>query len=168
GPKGTWIGGNLPAFRRGRIDFLTHCIRDYGDFVSLRFGPKRIILVNDPESIEYVLSSHSRTFIKHFALRLNPILLGNGLLTSEGDVWLRQRRLAQPAFQRQRIAAYVPTMVEHTLRLLASWRDGETRDILAEMMRLTLGIAAKTLFGADAVDQAEKVGAAMRVAQESF
>lgn len=168
GPKRTLIGGNLPEFRRGRIEFLNRCVRDYGDFVSLRFGPKRIILVNDPESIEYVLSTHSRDFIKHFALRLNPIVLGKGLLTSDGDFWRRQRRLAQPAFQRQRIAAYGPTMVEHTQRLLAGWREGETRDILQEMMRLTLGIAAKTLFDADATDQAQRVGDAMRVAQESF
>jgi cytochrome P450 len=168
GPRGHWLGGHLPDFRRGRLDFFTRCARDYGDFVSLRFGPKRILLVSDPEAIDYVLSTGSRHFSKHFALRLNPIILGNGLLTSEGDFWLRQRRLAQPAFQRQRIAAYGPVMVEHAERLLAGWRDGDTRDILAEMMRLTLGIAAKTLFGADSVGQAEQVSAALRVAQDAF
>src|SRR5262249_15540470 len=125
-------------------------------------------LLNDPDAIEFVLVHGSRHFTKHFALRLNPLVLGNGLLTSEGDFWLRQRRLAQPAFHRQRVAAYGDVMVAHTERLLAEWRPGETRDILTEMMRLTLGIAAKTLFDADVGGEAKEVGEALAVAQESF
>src|SRR5439155_2829938 len=103
--------------------------RAYGPFVALRLGPRRVILVSDADAIEQVLVTHNQNFRKHFALRLNPLVLGNGLLTSEGDFWLRQRRLAQPAFQRQRIATYGAVMVEHTERLLADWRPGETRDV---------------------------------------
>jgi cytochrome P450 len=168
GPRGKLLSGNLPEFRRDRLNFLMNCARNYGDFVSIRFGPRRVLLVFDPAAIEYVLVTGSRHFIKHFALRLNPLVLGNGLLTSEGDFWLRQRRLAQPAFQRQRILAYADTMVAHTQRMLAAWRPGETRDIMPEMSKLTLAIAAKTLFGADVTDEGSAVGNALAVTQRNF
>jgi cytochrome P450 len=168
GPPPRFLGGNLAEFQRDRLAFLTRCARDYGDFVSLRMGRRRLVLVSEPAAIEYVLVSGSRNFIKHFALRINPLVLGKGLLTSEGDFWLRQRRLAQPAFLRQRVAAYAPIMLEYTHRLLAAWEPGETRNILADMMRLTLGIAAKTLFDADVDDRARDVGAALEVAQQAF
>jgi cytochrome P450 len=168
GPRGTLLRGNLAAFLRDRLDFFTNCARDYGDFVSIRLGHRRIVLVSDPASIEYALVTNTRNFIKHFALRLNPLVLGNGLLTSEGDFWLHQRRLAQPAFLKQRIAAYGPVMVEHTRRLLGGWKPGESRNIHAEIMRLTLGIAARTLFDADAGGQADEIRAALEVAHQAF
>src|SRR5277367_5956214 len=168
GPRGSWLGGNLAQFRRGRLDFYTSCVRTYGDFVSLRFGPHRIILVSDPDAIEQILVTNARNFSKHFALRLNPLVLGNGLLTSEGDFWLRQRRLIQPAFQRGRLASYGPVFVSLTQRMLERWQPGQEVEILTEMERLTLDIAGKTLFGADVEDDARNVGAALRAAQDSF
>ena len=72
----------------------------------LRFGFTRVYLISHPDLIEEVLVAEARNFIKHFALRMNRLMLGNGLLTSEGDFWLRQRRLIQPAFHRERIAGY--------------------------------------------------------------
>ena len=168
GPPRRWLGGNLADFRSGRLNFLTRCAREYGDIVSLRFGPRRILLVSHPDLIETVLVTQSRCFIKHFALRLNPLVLGNGLLTSEGDFWLRQRRLIQPAFQRSRLAGFAETMVAYTQRLLAGWKPGETRDIVPEMMRLTMEIAAKTLFDADVAELARDVGAALQTLQENF
>jgi cytochrome P450 len=83
--------------------------------------------------------------------------VGNGLLTSEGDFWLRQRRLAQPAFHRQRIGTYGEVMVQFTDRMLSSWRPGEIRDIHSDMMRLTLEIVVKTLFNADVSNDADRV-----------
>jgi cytochrome P450 len=168
GPRSTFLLGHLHHFRRDRLSFYTRCAREYGDFVALRLGPRQLLLVSKPEAIEYVLVSGSQNFTKHFAMRINPIVLGNGLLSSEGSFWLRQRRLMQPAFQRQRIQAYGAVMVEHTERLLAGWAEGQERDIHAEMSRLTLGIAAKTLFNADALDKAGEVGAALEVAQVNF
>jgi cytochrome P450 len=168
GPKGSWLSGNLADFRRDRLAFLTRCARDYGDVVRLRFGPRRVFLVSDPALIESVLITHARLFIKHFALRLNTQVLGNGLLTSEGDFWLRQRRLAQPAFQRQRIAAYAPVMIEEAQNLMASWTAGKTCDVLVEMMRLTLQIAARTLFGGDVAAEAATVREALTIFQETF
>jgi cytochrome P450 len=168
GPPRRFLSGNLAEFRRNRLEFLTRCARDYGDVVSLRFGPRRILLVSHPDAIESVLVTNSRSFTKHFALRLNPLVLGKGLLTSEGDFWLRQRRLIQPAFQRSRIVAFGPIMVAYTQRLLAAWRPGETRDIVPEMMRLTMQIAAKTLFDAEVAEDARDVGVALQMLQENF
>jgi cytochrome P450 len=169
GPRGHWLSGNLPEFREGRLEFLRQCARSYGDVVGLRFAHRRIMLVSHPDLIEEVLVTRNHHFIKHFALRLNPLLLGKGLLTSEGDFWLRQRRLVQPAFVRSRIAAYAPTMVEATLRLLRDWQPGQHRNVHPDMMKLTLDIAARTLFHADAAaDEARDIAQAMQVLQESF
>jgi cytochrome P450 len=166
GPRGHFLSGNLPEMRRDVLGFYLRCAREYGDCASLRFGLRRIFLLSHPDLIDQVL--HSRNFTKHFALRMNRLLLGDGLLTSDGDHWLRQRRLIQPPFLRDRIASYAPDMVALTLRHLDGWRDGEVRDVHAEMRRLTLAIAAKALFGADVTGEAEAVGQALQDAMGTF
>lgn len=168
GPKGTWLGGNLAEFRKDRLDSLTRFARDFGDMVKVRFANRHIYLVNHPDLIEEVLVTQSRHFIKHFALRLNPIILGKGLLTSEGDFWLRQRRLSQPVFLRNRIIGYGDSMVKIAQRVLAEWKPGEQRDMIDEMMRLTLAIAAKTLFNTDVDNDAHAIARAMGVMQNNF
>jgi cytochrome P450 len=149
GPKAKLITGHLSNFRAGPIEFLDRCAREFGDFVPLRIGLKRLLLVSDPAAIEEVLITKSRDFIKHFGLKQTRQLLGDGLLNSEGEFWLRQRRLAQPAFHRDRIQQYGRAMIDHARRMLDSWHDGERRDLVVEMMDLTLKIAAKTLFDAE-------------------
>ncbi|HTU18203.1 MAG TPA: cytochrome P450 [Gemmataceae bacterium] len=166
GPKGHFLTGHLPEMRRDLLGFYLRCAREYGDCTTLRFGLKRIFFVNHPELIEQVL--HSRNFTKHYALRMNRLLLGNGLLTSEGDFWLRQRRLIQPVFQRERILSYAPDMTAFTQQRISSWHDGDVRDMHAEMRQLTLAIAAKTLFGADVTGQSEAVGQALHDAMGTF
>jgi cytochrome P450 len=166
GPKGHFLSGHLPEMRRDLLGFYLRCAREHGDCVSLRFGLKRIFFVNHPTLIEQVL--HSRNFTKHYALRMNRLLLGNGLLTSEGDFWLRQRRLIQPVFQRERILSYAPDMVAYAQRQIDAWRDGEVRDMHSEMRQLTLAIAAKSLFGADVTGQSEEVGHALHDAMGTF
>lgn len=148
GPQGRFLDGNLGQLQRNQLGFLTWCAREYGDFVPLRLGFRRAVLVNDPEYIEYVLVTNQRNFVKTPALGVASALLGKGLLTSEGGLWRRQRRLMQPAFHRQRIAAYGDVMVRHTEALLEQWRDGQRRDALQEMMGLTLRIVCEALFGA--------------------
>jgi cytochrome P450 len=110
-------------------------------------------IVSDPPLIDEVLVGRSKHFIKDAMTRALSTITGNGLLVSDGEFWRRQRRLAQPAFHRERIAAYATTMVEHTERLSARWRAGDTIDVHAAMMRLTLDIVAATLFSSG-VDQA--------------
>lgn len=168
GPKGHWLGGNLPDFRKHRLEFYTRCARDYGDMVKLRFAHRPIYLASHPDAIEEILVTKARHFIKHFALRINPRIFGRGLLTSDGDFWLKQRRLIQPIFLASRIKSYAPAMVAATERQLAGWKPGEKRDIHTEMMRVTLDIAAKTLFGAEVDDDARAIAEAMDVAQANF
>jgi cytochrome P450 len=168
GPKGHWLSGNLPEFRKNRLDFLTRCAREFGDMVKFRLAHRRIYLVTRPDYIEEVLLTHSKNFIKHFALRLNPLVLGQGLLNSEGDFWLRQRRLIQPVFNRQRILRYAPVMIDVAEQTIASWRPGEARDIHQEMMHLTLQIAARTLFGTEVGSDSRGVMQALAVLQDNF
>src|SRR5262249_22553231 len=140
GPRGTWLGGNLADFRRDRLEFLVEGARRYGDIFSLRLGPAKIWALSHPALVGEVVVTKNRHFIKHCALQTARPSLGDGLLTSEGDFWRRQRRLAQPAFHRERIAAYGRVMVEYTERMLQSWAHGQTRDVQADMMQLTLEI----------------------------
>src|SRR5277367_935885 len=161
GPSGglrQWFTGPLNSDPLG---YFTGLVREYGDFVGMRILNFHILLINHPDDIENVLVNHPRKFIKGRVLQANKRVFGRGLLTSEGDFWLRQRRLAQPAFHRARIATYADTMVRYAERLASEWSSGYERDIHAEMMRLTLGIVAKTLFDADVDHEAKRVGHAL-------
>ena len=134
----------------------------------MRFAHRHIYLINHPDIIEEVVVTQSRNFIKHFALRLNPLVLGKGLLTSDREFWLRQRRLIQPVFLTSRIVKYGPAMVSAAERLIGGWKPGEKRDMHAEMMHLTLEIAARTLFSAEVGGAAHAVADAMEVMQANF
>jgi cytochrome P450 len=156
----SWMA-SFKNYSRDPLSIMPKLAREYGDIVTMRYYNFRVYFVSHPDYIEQVLVSDNRKFIKGRVLRKNRQLFGNGLLTSEGDFWLRQRRLAQPAFHRARIASYAGTMVRYAERLLAEWKDREERDIHAEMMRLTLQIVAKTLFDADVDGEAKQVGRAL-------
>jgi len=151
----------LIAFRRDPILFLRRLAREHGDVASFRLGPERMMLINHPDLIRDVLVTDARCFHKGRGLERAKRLLGEGLLTSEEGYHLRQRRLIQPAFHRQRIAAYAETMTQCAARTRDAWRPGETRDMAEEMMQLTLAIVGKTLFNADVEAESQRVGAAM-------
>src|SRR3954465_13066843 len=131
------------------LPFFTDLARTYGDIVTYRMGGEQVFLVSDPHRIKDILVTHNRNFIKGRGLQRAKRLLGEGLLTSEDPQHLRQRRLMQPAFHRERIAGYGRTMVAHADRMRNEWTDGASLDIAQEMMRLTLSIAGKTLFDLD-------------------
>ncbi len=156
--------GNLVSYLRDPLEFLTSMHERYGDVVSVALGPLKSVLLHDPSHVEDILVRTPEQALEEGSAsrwrRSRPVL-GNGLLTSDGDFWRRQRRLAQPAFHRDRIAGYGKTMVSAASRLAASWRDGETRDVHKDMMRLTLEIVADTLFGAQVGEHAEDVGEAL-------
>ncbi len=154
--------------RRDRIGFLTEITREYGDLAYFKLGPQPVFLLNHPDYIRDVLITHNKEFMKGRGLDVAKRLLGKGLLTSEGEFHLRQRRLAQPAFHRQRIAGYATTMVDYAARMGEGWRHGETRDIARDMMRLTLAIAGKTLFGTDVESEADEIGDALSQAMSMF
>ncbi|WP_422929451.1 cytochrome P450 [Singulisphaera sp. PoT] len=168
GPKGHWFFGSGREFQRDRLGFLEECSRTYGDVVSFRLAHHPIIVVNHPDQIEEVLVTNNKHYIKHFALRMTKSTLGNGLLTSEGEFWRRQRRLSQPAFHRERIAASADMMVAFTERMLEGWRDGQTRDIQNDMMQVTLQIVAKALFDADVSGESADASEAMEFVLRCF
>ena len=161
GPRGWPLLGSLPAYRRDPLGFLSGLARDYGDVSAFRFGPWTVTLLNHPDLIRDVLVTHQRNFAKGAGIELMKPLLGEGLLTSEGEFHLRQRRLAQPAFHRKRIAAYGAAMVEEGARARERWRDGATFDVSREMTRLTLTVVGRTLFGADVEAEVPEIGAAL-------
>jgi cytochrome P450 len=167
GPKGHWLRGHTPEFARDPLGFLTRCARAHGDIVALRFGSKRVLLLNHPAYVEHVLVTGNRNFTKDFSTFLQPVL-GQGLFMSSGDLWRRQRRLTQPAFQRQRVLAHGDTIAERVRHMLTTWHDGETRDIHADMMRLMLEVAVDTIFGSEAAAEAHQLGAALDLANESL
>jgi cytochrome P450 len=154
------IGGHFRTFRRDPTTFLMRMAK-LGDVTTFRMGKMRAYFVNHPDLVRDVLVVNAHKFHKGRALKRAKGLLGEGLLTSEEEFHLRQRRLVQPAFHKQRIISYAEAMTEFAERMSDGWRDGEVRDIDHEMMRLTLQIVAKTLFSADITDDADEVGAAM-------
>jgi cytochrome P450 len=150
------------------LGFFTNLARTYGDVVAFQMGGEQVVMLNAPQHVRDVLVTNSRFFMKGRGLQRSKRLLGEGLLTSEDPLHLRQRRLMQPAFHRERIAAYGETMVAYADRLRQGWRDGQTVDVAQEMMRVTLSIAGKTLFDVDVESQAADVGRALTAVMESF
>ncbi|KST66131.1 cytochrome P450 [Mastigocoleus testarum] len=166
GPQGNFLLGSLIDFARDPLLFMTQCVREYGEITPLRLGSKKVILLAKPEYIQQMLKDRA-TFTKSMALKSMHALLGQGLLTSEGETWFRQRRLAQPVFHQKRIADYGEIMVTNTQKMLANWQDGDIKDIQSEMMHLTFSIIMKTLFNKDVLeDEAHDVAQAMQISSE--
>jgi cytochrome P450 len=161
GPKRNNPLLGLLAYRRGRLGFLQNQAQRYGDICYFAIGSQQAYLLNHPDLIKEVLITNSQNFIKGSALQRSKRLLGEGLLTSEGEFHRRQRRLAQPAFHRSRVESYATVMTEYTARTVAGWHDGQTVDLAEEMMALTLAIVGKTLFDADIESEAGEVGEAI-------
>jgi cytochrome P450 len=167
GPKGIPLIGSLLDFYRDILGFLTKAAH-YGDISHFKLGPRDVFLLNHPELIKDVLVTHHRNFLKSRALERAKLVLGEGLLTSEQDVHLRQRRIIQPAFHRKRIANYGKAMVDYASLIGEQWHEGTTVDMNNEMMRLTMAIVAKTLFDADVESEAEDIGKTITVIIEMF
>lgn len=168
GPKGLPLLGNLVEFRRDPTGFLTGLARDYGDIAHFRLGRHHAYQLNHPDLIRDVLVTKSASFCKTRVLERAKRVIGEGLLSSNGELHRRQRRLVQPAFQRQRIANYGSVMTDQAVRMSERWRDGATVDMFAEMLRLSLSIVGHTLFGSDIESEAEDVREAMTVVFEYF
>ena len=160
--------GHLFAFRKNRTAVQLRTARAYPEIAKLRLGIFDVALVSSPAMAHEVLSTQASSFHKAISLSvfLRP-LLGYGLLTSEEDAHARQRRLIAPAFARGRVAAYAQTMGERAARAVDGLQEGQTLDIAAEMMRLTLEIVGKTLFDAEVGSDAGAVGDAITETMEN-
>jgi cytochrome P450 len=168
GPRRRYPGEFALAITRRPLEFLTALAREHGDVAGFSISGQPIVLLSDPADIRDVLVTHGRSFHKGRGLERAKILLGEGLLTSEGDFHLRQRRLAQPAFHRTRINAYGQVMASYAHRRAAQWRDGAVLDVSREMAAYTLAVVGKTLFDADIEAEAHEIGEALSAAIAAF
>lgn len=163
GPKTGFLG--LSHVRRMRSDLLgfpTELARTYGDLVRVRMGPEQLYFVNHPAFVREVLITRGKSFRKlPRIIRAFRSIDGNGLVLSEGDFWLRQRRLVQPAFSPKRFDGYARTAVDCTREMVASWRPGMRIEVSAEMRKLALRIIARTLFDVEIIDVEGRIGTAI-------
>jgi len=168
GPRGYALLGSLLDIRRDRLRFLMDVTREFGDVVRFRMGPKTFHLINQPDGIKHVLQDNYRNYHKGIGLAQAEPLLGKGLLTSEGEFWLNQRRLMQPAFHPQRIMEFAPAITDATGSMLERWqtcaKHEQPLDISLEMMGVTLDILGRTLLGTDIYSEADAVGDAFALA----
>jgi cytochrome P450 len=165
-PGGWPVLGDLPAMRRRPLEFLSRAARQ-GDVVRMRLG-RDVFLLNHPDHAQRVLLENHANYRKSFFYQRIRPLVGDGLVTSEGDDWKRKRRLAQPAFHRERLVGFVEVMAHHTGAVLDRWSEAAARgapvDVSADMMRLTLTVVGHALFGSDLLQGAERMGRALTIA----
>jgi cytochrome P450 len=134
---------------RDSTQTLMRWARDYGDVVYYRFFNLDVYVLFHPQHVEQVLLGKTGNFVKGITSRSNPELFGNGLLTSDGDFWRRQRKLSNPAFHRESLVRYAEITVEEATRLLDAWKNRETHNIHNDMMNVTLRIVLRSLFGSE-------------------
>jgi cytochrome P450 len=157
--------GSASEMQRDPLKFLRET-RQYGDIVRMRFVFSDAYLIYHPDSVKHVLQENNRNYNKDvFTYKLFRPFLGQGLLINDGESWLHQRRLMQPAFHRKRITAYGTIMTDATIALLERWKpyveQDSSVDVAEEMMRLTLGIVGQTLFSINLSDETNTIGPAL-------
>ena len=173
GPKGSPLLGSMKDIQKDVLGFFARLPMEYGEFVKFRFIFWTAYFTSSPALIKHVLQDNHRNYNKQNMdyENLKP-LIGEGLLTSDGEFWLRQRRLIQPAFHKTRLRAFGDLMTETTLEMVERWeqreRSDQPLDVTGEMMRLTLSIVGKALFSQDLSREASVVGEAFSVANEEI
>src|ERR671918_660716 len=161
GPTHKIPGKLLRQFVRDPINTLSNIAREYGDITYFKLGREHVYLVNNPEYIEKVLIYDHRNFKKGKRLQTAKAVLGEGLVTSEGDYHNRQRRLIQPIFHPKQVVTYGSIVSDYAARMRDEWNEGSTVDISHEMMRLTLRIICKSVLNYDVESEAQQVGKAL-------
>ena len=166
--KNRYPGESMLAVTRRPLSFLPTLKETHGDVALFYAGRQPIVLVSHPDHIRDILVTNARNFHKGRGLERAKILLGEGLLTSEEEFHLRQRRLAQPAFHRARITAYGDVMATYAEQRADRWRDGDVLELNHEMAAYTLAVVGKTLFDADIEGEAHEIGEALTAAIAAF
>ncbi len=152
--------GNIFQLRRDPLSFMREIQQTHGRMATVQFGKQQVVMFLRPEHVRYVLVEKPRNFVKYDLGNLR-FLLGDGLLTSDGDFHRQQRRLVQPAFHKHRVEGYADTMVHLTEEMLEQWQPGSEVDISREMQQLTLRIILKALFNLDSPTQSASLGRAI-------
>lgn len=160
--------GNLWEFRRDPLGFLSGLARDYGDVARFRLGGKSIVQVNHPDLIREILVTSPENYCKTGVLERAKSVLGEGLVTADGEFHRRQRRLMQPAFSRQRILSFDKVFVSTARQVGDEWRTDTPIDLFHEMSRLTLGIITRALFSVELDSLAHQVEQALGIVLEHF
>lgn len=168
---GSFPFGNLREFQTKNLQLFTQAAKEQGDLVKLRLGPNAMHMVSHPDGVQHILQTNNRNYGRStFSNALIQRITGLNLFTSEGDYWLRQRRLMQPAFHRKRLDNFNQIMVNSTLRLLERWepaiRAGTPIDMHQEMTHITTDIVGQALFSVDLTDETSDLGKAFRIATE--
>jgi cytochrome P450 len=162
GPNYKMPGKLIRQFTHDPIKTLSTISQIYGDISSFTLGPnQRVYLINNPDYIEKVLIYDHRNFKKGKRLQVAKNLLGEGLVTSEGDFHNRQRRLIQPIFRPRQIMSYANIMTDYAIRFRDRWKNEDIVDVSQEMMELTLGIICKSVLNYDVESEAKQVGKAL-------
>ncbi|HXX96720.1 MAG TPA: cytochrome P450 [Candidatus Bathyarchaeia archaeon] len=168
GPHSILPNKLLRKFMNDPIKTLMDIAHTYGDICHFKFGRQHIYLLNNPDYIEGILIRDHKNFIKSRGLQVSKRLLGEGLVTSEGEYHDRQRRLIQPTFHPNRIKGYGDIMASHAVRMQERWKDGSTLDIHNEMMHVTSEIISKAVLGSDIKAEEDEVGVALQTCMEYF
>jgi cytochrome P450 len=163
GPKPHFLIGNFPLGSHDPLALFSCWAREFGDIFYYRAGWIQVYFLNHPDLIESALIGQHQSFLKDRVIQNSRWFLGEGLLTSEGSSWMRQRRLCQPAFHRERLAAYSQIVTGCAQEMLATWSHGEIRDVHQEMMQLTLRVVARVLFSVEVKRETEQVQQALNL-----
>ncbi|MFC9927925.1 cytochrome P450 [Streptomyces sp. NPDC127190] len=153
GPRGVPLLGSLPQWKSDTAQFLLRAQRDHGEVSRLRLGPYTVHLVTAPDAVGRVLKENSANYTRGVLYEQFRLVMGDGLLTTDGDYWKAHRRAVQPVFLRKAVAAIGPNVVRATREMLDDWevraRRGEPVDLVTETLRLTLVTLSRSLFGYD-------------------
>lgn len=170
-PMPVTVSDKLARLRRLRHDPLSYLLslrEEFGDLAYFQLWGLRSMMLSSPEHIHEMLVKKAHQFTRaRTQTQIIGRLVGQSVLTTDGEFWRRQRKLLQPAFHHKRIAGYGAVMVNHALKQAAGWQSGQTLDIAHEMMSVTLGIVAETLFGADVSGTVDQVGQAAEMGQRA-
>ena len=169
--KGGWPIGSARLFAQDRLGFFSEYVPKYGEifeitsvFFKLVKRFKKVVIVTGPDMVKHIMQDNNRNYVKSYGYSVLKVLLGEGLLTSEGEFWRKQRRLMQPAFHRDRLASFVSTYAEFGQQLIDKWSgmpEGAVVDVSKDFMETTLNIVSKAMFSSD-------VGDAMDVVNREF
>ena len=158
GPKPRPFFGNILEFRHNQTEYLQNLQRTYGDMVTIYVGSRPSVLISNPEHVRYILTENPRNFSSLQTRGDLVEVLGEGLLTIEGEAHRQQRRLVQPAFHRKRVESYAEDMVRFSLGMLEQWHAGDEIDISRAMQELTLLIVVKSLFSLELSSKVKELG----------